>query len=237
MSLGKNAHRSQRIQTQSSPGPGGIRAVVCPLGAYSLQECGSQKQTSLFNCSSTKCALCSLCNTQICSKYHQRNLYELLDTDQWICLFHGGTAFRVGLPHLRRQLVSKHIKQRQFRKLLLLLGIINIVERPGILECFTKCCIDSQSLVAKGLNSDTRLLHFSAVKHREDEVFPKNHRLCFISVHHRDLKDENFLGKLAIVEDYRKSIKECKTSTLVDYLICMYKHKPSVKKEAFIEWY
>ena len=51
-------------------------------------------------------------------------------------------------------------------------------------------CIDSQSLVAKGLNSDTRLLHFSAVKHREDEVFPKNHRLCFISVHHRDLKDE-----------------------------------------------
>ena len=24
-------------------GTGGIRAIVCPLGAYSLQECGSQK--------------------------------------------------------------------------------------------------------------------------------------------------------------------------------------------------
>ncbi|XP_070310280.1 solute carrier family 15 member 5 [Odocoileus virginianus] len=30
-------------------GTGGIRAIVYPLGAYSLQECGSQKRTSLFN--------------------------------------------------------------------------------------------------------------------------------------------------------------------------------------------
>ncbi|KAB0387135.1 hypothetical protein FD755_002091 [Muntiacus reevesi] len=30
-------------------GTGGIRAIVCPLGAYSLQECGFQKRTSLFN--------------------------------------------------------------------------------------------------------------------------------------------------------------------------------------------
>ncbi|KAM9073808.1 solute carrier family 15 member 5 [Megaptera novaeangliae] len=28
---------------------GGIRAIVCPLAAYSLQECGSQKQMSFFN--------------------------------------------------------------------------------------------------------------------------------------------------------------------------------------------
>ena len=53
-----------------------------------------------------------------------------------------------------------------------------------------QCCIDSQSLVAKGLNPDTRLLHFSAVKDWEDEVFPKNHLLCSISVHNRDLKGE-----------------------------------------------
>ncbi|XP_004626156.1 solute carrier family 15 member 5 [Octodon degus] len=30
-------------------GTGGIRAVVCPLGAYGLQECGSKKQTSFFH--------------------------------------------------------------------------------------------------------------------------------------------------------------------------------------------
>uniref|UniRef100_A0A8C2W8V4 Solute carrier family 15 member 5 n=1 Tax=Chinchilla lanigera TaxID=34839 RepID=A0A8C2W8V4_CHILA len=32
-----------------SLGTGGIRAIVCPLGAYGLQECGSQKQMSFFN--------------------------------------------------------------------------------------------------------------------------------------------------------------------------------------------
>ncbi|XP_006199963.2 solute carrier family 15 member 5 [Vicugna pacos] len=30
-------------------GTGGVRAIVCPLGAYGLQECGSQKRVSLFN--------------------------------------------------------------------------------------------------------------------------------------------------------------------------------------------
>lgn len=30
-------------------GTGGIRTIVCPLGAYSLQEYGSQKQMSFFN--------------------------------------------------------------------------------------------------------------------------------------------------------------------------------------------
>ncbi|XP_010614331.2 solute carrier family 15 member 5 [Fukomys damarensis] len=32
-----------------SLGTGGIRAIVCPLGAYGLQECGSKKQMSFFN--------------------------------------------------------------------------------------------------------------------------------------------------------------------------------------------
>ena len=53
-----------------------------------------------------------------------------------------------------------------------------------------QCCIDSQSLVAKGLNPDTCLLHFSVVKDQEDEVFPKNHLLCSISVHDQDLNGE-----------------------------------------------
>lgn len=36
-----------------------------------------------------------------------------------------------------RQLVSKHIKQRQFRRLLLRAGILDAAECPGILEGFT----------------------------------------------------------------------------------------------------
>lgn len=64
--------------------------------------------------------------------------------------------------------------------------------RGGQSSVSLQCSIDSQSLGAKGLYPDTHLLHFSVVKDRENEVFPKKHFLCSIFVHDRDLKGKVF---------------------------------------------
>lgn len=55
-----------------------------------------------------------------------------------------------------------------------------------------QCSIYSQSLGAKALYPATHLLHFSVVKDWENEVFPKKHLLCSISVHDWDLKGKVF---------------------------------------------
>lgn len=55
-----------------------------------------------------------------------------------------------------------------------------------------QCSIYSQSLGAKGLYPDTHLLHFSVVKDRKNEVFPKKPLLWSIFVHDRDLKGKVF---------------------------------------------
>ncbi|KAI4576358.1 hypothetical protein MJT46_002193 [Ovis ammon polii x Ovis aries] len=177
-------------------GTGGIRAIVCPLGAYRLQEYGSQKRSSLnwfywiMNLNAIVVFL-GISYIQYSGAWALVLLIPFMSTLMALItlymmhynLIYQPEKFTGNLSAALSVLVAGffEIHRKHFPP----------VEQPLSGKVVTVSSMPWSHLVLQYvlLGVAETLVNPAFVKDGEDEVFPKNHLLCSISVHDRDLKD------------------------------------------------